>query len=209
MNLMLQLPALAYAIAFHEELVQVIFGTKFVEHSWLLPLIAAFSTVNVIAIPATLVAQYEEKAGIILLSKVFAIYNVVALLVLLPIIGIFGAAIASGSAQVLKSAFIWWHVRDLARWTNAGRAVSSGLAVWGTVVTVCYLLKSAASAHQIISLVAGLAVVSIGLLVHVRGPAVSASDRAILANVLRGREARLLTLVGVLPRKNSDSGSST
>lgn len=53
---------------------EVVFARKFVEYSWLLPLIIFFSVVNSIAVPVTLVAQYEEKAGIILLSKIFGGY---------------------------------------------------------------------------------------------------------------------------------------
>ena len=113
MDLLIQLPVLTYAIAYHVELVQVIFGGKFIEDSWLLPLIAVFSTLSIIATPATLVAQYKEKAAIILVSKIFVIYNVLALLVLLPIAGLYGVAIATGSANVFKTAFIWWQAAKL------------------------------------------------------------------------------------------------
>jgi O-antigen/teichoic acid export membrane protein len=95
MNLVLWWPALTYATGYHHELVQVIFGGKFIEYSWLLPMVLLFGAQNVMSSPATFVAQYEERAGIILWSKVFAVYNVVALLVLVPAAGVYGAAIAS------------------------------------------------------------------------------------------------------------------
>lgn len=201
MNLLLQWPMLAYVTAFHAEIVQVIFGGKFVENSWLLPIIVGFATLNAVDFPVTFVAQYEEKAGVILASKAVGIYNVVALLALLPWFGVAGAAIATGSAQVLKSGFIWWHIRRSARWANAFQAVLFSLALWGGAVVLCRYVKTAANLAPAVSLVAGMAVMGVCALVHLRGPAISARDRGILAAVLHGREARLLALVGLLPRR--------
>ena len=71
LNLLMQWPVLAFVTAYHAEIVQVVFGGKFIEHSWLLPVIVGFATFNIIAVPVTLVAQYEEKVQVILWSKVF------------------------------------------------------------------------------------------------------------------------------------------
>jgi len=198
LNLLMQWPILAYAIAYHAEIVQVVFGGKFIEQSWLLPVIVGFSTFNVISVPVTLVAQYEEKVQVILWSKLFGIYNVAAILALLPVAGVYGAAIASGSAQALKNLYIWWHVRDRATWTNARAAVLSSVALWGGVVGVCYLLKLGSIGSDILHLCLGVLVVCMGGLLHVRGPAISSDNRMLLASVLRGREARLLTVLGIL-----------
>jgi len=208
LSLLMQWPVLAYATAYHAEIVQVVFGGKFLEHSWLLPVVVAFSTLNVMATPVSLVAQYEEKAGIILLSKVFAIYNVAALLVLLPLAGVYGAAIASGSAQALKNAFIWWHVRRRARWTNVWAAMLAGAGLWTGVVVACEWLKTLIAGPAIVHLAVGVLLVGAGVLLHIRGPALAAGDRAILAHVLRGREAAVLRRLGLLPRA-AVTGSST
>lgn len=197
-SLLLQWPILAYAVAYHAEIVQVVFGGKFSEHSWLLPIVLGFATVNVMAIPVTLVAQYEEKAAIILLSKIFAIYNIAALLILLPLMGVAGAAISSGTAQAMKNGLIWWHVRDRARWTNAGAAVLASLALWCGVVLACIFLKRTLAAPTIWHLVLGVGAIGLGLLAHIRGPAIAPTDRAILAELLQGREAALLRRVGLL-----------
>jgi len=198
LNLMLQWPILAYATAYHAEIVQVVFGGKFIEHSWLLPVIAGFATVNVIATPVTLVAQQEEKTGVILISKVFGIYNVIALLALLPIAGVYGAAIASGSAQAMKNGFIWWYVRRRARWTNARRALLMSIALWTVVVVACRALGAMLHTMPIISLGVGAFIVALAGLLHVRGPAVSPDDRRILSNVFHGREAEWLRRLGLL-----------
>lgn len=206
LTLMVQLPMLAFVTVYHAELVTLVFGTKYVDHSWLLPLIAGFATVNVIATPATLVAQYQEKAGIILASKVFAGYNVLALLALLPVAGLYGAAMASGSAQVLKNLFIWWHVRRQARWINFGAVMATIGLLWGGVVGLCFVLKSHLAMPGWADLLTGGVLCAIAALVYIRTPALSASDRTLLASLLHGREAVLLRRVGLLPR-TPDSAS--
>jgi O-antigen/teichoic acid export membrane protein len=128
-NLLLQWPMVAFAVAYHSEIVHVVFGGKFIEHAWLLPIVLGFSTINCFATPVSLVAQYEEKVQIQLLSKVFAGYNIVAMLLLIPYLGLYGAAIASGSAQALKNLFVWWHVRHHAVWLNGRIAVATSMAL--------------------------------------------------------------------------------
>lgn len=197
-NLLWQWPILAFGFTYHAEIVTVVFGGRFVEHSWLLPMIMGFHTINVVDTPVRLVAQYEEKAAIILLSKVVGIYNVLALLVLLPLAGLYGAAFASGSAQTLKVAWVWWHVRRRARWSNWGAALGFGAIVWGGTVVICYALKGVIGPSAILNLATGAVLCVVAWLVFVRTPAISSSDRAILASVVRGRESRLLTMCGLL-----------
>ena len=199
-NLLWQWPVLAFVTAYHAELVQAVFGGKFIEHSWLLPLITGFATINIIADPVTLVAQYEEKAGIILLSKLSALYNLAALFVLVPALGIYGAALASGSGQVLKNFFIWWHVRGRARWTNWGQSLSVSLGLWGAAVLLCYALKRFVPVPPLAQLAMGGVVFAVTALIYIRTPALSQSDRTLLASVLRGKEVGFLQRIGLLTR---------
>lgn len=198
-SLLVQMPALAYAAAYHREIVEVVFGGKFIEHSMLLPVVFAFAALNVIAVPVTLVAQYAEKAAVILLSRVVGLYNLAALLVLIPVMGVLGAAVATGSAQFLKNLFIWWHVRRAARWQDAWSVVASSVAIWSGYVAVALVLKSVLPAHPLPHLLAGAALAAVTMLVYVRSPALSRSDRELFGSVLHGREARVLRWLGVLP----------
>jgi O-antigen/teichoic acid export membrane protein len=202
MNLV-QLPMTAYAIAFHAEIVTVLFGGKFVDSSWLLPVIVGFATVSRVGDPVTFVAQYQEKASIILLSKVFAIYNLVAILLLVPVAGVYGAAIATGTAQTFKNLFLWWHVRDVARWANFRAVVTMTILIWGSCVAVCIGLKNVLAAPPLVHLVVGglICVLAAGL--YARSPALSASDRQLLATILHGREARVLEWLGIIPKSVS------
>jgi O-antigen/teichoic acid export membrane protein len=203
-NLLLQLPVMAYATAYHSEIVTVVFGGRYLDNSWLLPVIVGFATANIIAAPVTLVAQYAEKASIILLSKIFVIYNVVAMLALIPFVGVYGAAIAGGTAQLMKNLFIWWHVRRAARWTNFLAVVTMSLLIWGGAIVTCYGLKLVFDAPLIVHMVLGIFVCGIAWLFFVRSPAVSQSDREILAGVFHGREAQALRWLGLMPQARTD-----
>lgn len=198
LNFAPQWPILAFSLAYHAELVRVVFAGKFIAHSWLLPLIALFSMINSIAVPVTLVAQYEERVGVILLSKVTAAYNIAAMLVLVPLAGLYGAVLARGSAVALKNLFIWWHVRRTARWMNAGAFLASGTALWGGVALACIALKNAVSAPPVVHLACGVMLCAAALLVYLRTPALSRSDRDILGTLFHGREARTLERLGIL-----------
>lgn len=205
-SLAVQLPLTVYAVAYHAQIVEVVFAGKFAEWSWLLPLVAGFATLNRIAEPVTLVAQYQEKAGVILVSKLFGLYNAAAILVLAPLLGLYGVAIATGTAQLAKNAFVWWHTRRTARWSNAGAAVAWFLLIGGAAVALCGTLERAMKAPPVVDLVCGVLVSALAALAYLRTPALSSSDRQILASVFHGREIRVLGWLGLLPRA---AGSAT
>jgi O-antigen/teichoic acid export membrane protein len=197
-NLLVLWPLLAFSVAYHSELIHVVFGGKFVEQSWLLPMIIGFATVNSFSTPVALVAQYEEKPHIQLLSKVFALYNVGALIVLIPIFGLYGAALAIGSSQILKNVFVWWFVRGRASWINAGPAIVIGATLWGGAVALCLAIKASVGAPALAQLAIGAVVIGTAALIHVRSAALCASDREILLRLFQGREVGLLRVLGLL-----------
>jgi O-antigen/teichoic acid export membrane protein len=199
LNLLVQWPILAYVTAYHREIVQVLLGGKFIEYSLLLPMFMAFSTVDGAFDPVGLVAQYEEKAGTLLVSKLFAAYNVVAMVVLVPYFGVYGAVIAGGTAQVLKNAFIWWRVRDRAVWLNAKASLASSIGLWGAAVVVCYGLKALLPIPALAELLVGLLVCCIVGVIYIRSPVLSASDRSIMAGILGDKASNLLRRIGLLP----------
>lgn len=199
MNLLLAWPALAFAVSYHHEIVQLVFHSKFIDKAWLLPVMMGFATVNVVADPVSLVAQYEEKAHILLLSKLFAGYNILAMFLLVPWFGIFGAALAGGTAQVMKNLFIWWCVRKRARWTNARAALLSSIGIWGAVAAICYGLKQLVPGHALLQVAMGAVVFVVAALIYIRSPALSASDRDILRSVTPDKATRIMQRVGFLP----------
>jgi O-antigen/teichoic acid export membrane protein len=198
MNLLVLWPILAFSVAYHSEIVRVAFGGKYIEQSWLLCVFLGFATLNSFATPVALVAQYEEKPHIQLLSKIFAGYNIIALFVLVPAMGLYGAALAIGSSQVLKNSFVWWHMRRRAVWVNAGASIATSVALWGCVVAVCYGIKTFIAAPALMQLLFGIMVFAGAAMIHVRGPVLCASDRDMLLRLFHGREMRWLRVLGLL-----------
>ncbi|MGA2364391.1 MAG: lipopolysaccharide biosynthesis protein [Steroidobacteraceae bacterium] len=191
-------PVLTYSLVYHGDIVHVFFGGKYSEYSRILPLFVFFSTVNSVAVPITLAAQYDEKAGIILLSKVFVAYNLVAMIVLLPLVGLYGAILARGSAEAFKNLFIWWSVRQHARWMNFRAVIGYALLVWTPVIAICLLLKRLSVVPPVLQLFIGGLACAIGLLIYVRTPAIANSDRLILGSVFHGKEVRIMRRLGLI-----------
>jgi O-antigen/teichoic acid export membrane protein len=205
-NMLLQWPFIAYAVAYHREIVEVLFGGKFLDDSTLLPVIVSLAIgSNVFAIPVTMVAQYREKASLIMRSQLFGIYQIVAMLSLIPILGLYGAAIATGTLHLFRNLYVWWHVRANARWTNWQAVLSIGLIVWGAAIAACMALRHAVTLSPTINMLCGLVIFVIAALVYIRSAAIAKSDREILANVLHGHEGRVLRWIGMLPREPKTS----
>ena len=200
LNGLLQLPMLAFATAFHADIVEVIFAGKFLSQSWLLPVIVGFATLNRVDEPIALVAQYHEKAFVILVGKLSLVYNVIAILALVPVMGLFGAAIATGSAQMLKNLFVWWHVRATARWTNFRHVLTMTTVIWGSCTAVCLALKYLLPGLPWVHLAVGALLCGAATILYARSPALATSDREILASVFHGREASLLRWLGITAR---------
>jgi O-antigen/teichoic acid export membrane protein len=204
LNLLLQWPILAYVTAYHREIVQVVLAGKFVEYSWLLPIFLAFSLLTAVSGPVALVAQYEERAGTLLLSKLFAAYNVIAMLALVPHFGVYGATFASGTAQVLKEAFIWWRVRKRAVWLNAWASLASSIGLWGTAFLICCALKAFLPIPPLPQLLLGAVVCCAIGVVYVRGGVLSESDRSIMASILGEKAASFMRRIGLFPAPRAD-----
>ena len=174
------------------------FGGKYISYSWLLPLTMLFATFNTISTPVTLAAQYAEKAAVILISKIFGIYNIIALLVLIPALGVYGAALASGSASVFKNLYIWWHIRHIARWTNWNSLILASLGYWGIFYLSALIIKFSADWPPLAILAAGGILWVVFFLAFLRSQALCESDRNILGGLMRGRERRLLRRLGMV-----------
>ncbi|MCP5328977.1 MAG: oligosaccharide flippase family protein [Steroidobacteraceae bacterium] len=199
MNLAYHLPVLVFSIVCHREIVDFVFGGKFQQYSSLLPLVVAMATTgNVFAVPITIVAQYQEKARLILFSEIFGLYQVLAMLVLIPALGLYGAALSTGSFHLLRNLFVWWNVRDLARWTSWRSTIMSALFVWGATLAIGWVVTTWLSLPPLLDLILVGLLCALAALVYFRAPGLCATDRELIGNVMQGREARLLRLAGIL-----------
>jgi len=193
-----QLPIVAYATVFHREIVGLLLGGKFLEVSWLMPVIIAFGTTsNVVAIPVTSVAQYQERASLILLSQIFGVYQIACMLVLVPLTGLLGAAIATGTFHLSRNLFVWWRVRRDARWLNFPAVVTSAGLIWGGAIAAAFEVKRLVPG-PVAALACGGVICGLAALLYVRSPALCRSDRELLGQLFHGREALLLRRLGLL-----------
>ncbi len=198
-GLAVQLPIVAYATVYHQEIVGLLLGGKFLDVSWLMPVVLAFGTTsNVVAIPVTSVAQYQEKASLILLSQIFGIYQICCMLLLVPTLGLLGAAVATGTYHLFRNLFVWWNMRREARWLNFRAVVSYAILVWGGAILGCFVLKRVMHAPPLIAMGSGALVCALATLLYIRSPALSSSDRELLGQLFHGRERRMLQKLGVL-----------
>ena len=167
LNLALQLPVIAFVIVYHREFVHVFFAGKYLQYSNLFPLVLALSIVpSSMSVPISLVAQYHERAGLMLASELFGLYQVGAMLVLVPALGLYGAALSSGSFHALRNFWIWWQLRRQVQWRNIKGVAMMGLLVWGSVVVICSLLRMALpQLPAIVQMMIGGVVCGLGALV--------------------------------------------
>ena len=140
--------------------------------------------------------QLEEKAQFVLASKIFGLVGIAASLLLIPIMGVLGAVVGGGSAIVMKNLFIWWFVRDLARWTNAWRFAMRAALIWGAFALVVLLQQRWVGGNAILELATGLVIWSAFFLLQIRAAA-SPDERRIVGSLFSGRERKLLQLLGV------------
>ena len=63
------------------------------------------------------------------------------MLLLLPVAGLYGAAIATGTAQLMKTLFVRRFVRRTARWTNWRAVVGAAILIWAGAVAACWALN--------------------------------------------------------------------
>ena len=200
LSMAVQWPLFAYTLAFHRELIQLVFHGKFLEYSSLLPVIIGFSwTNNVISTPVTMVALFAERASLILKSQLFGLYQIAAMLILVPLMGLYGAAIATGTLHLFRNLWVWWHVRDSARWTNVRAALTSGIMIWGVAIGLCFMSRDLLKVPPLAHLIAGAMICSIAALIYLRSPAISRSDRELVVGVLHGRESFVLRFLGLAP----------
>jgi O-antigen/teichoic acid export membrane protein len=198
LSMTVQWPLFAFTLVYHREVIGLVFHGKFLDYSSLLPVVIGFAlTNNVISIPITMTALYSENASLILKSQLFGLYQIVAMLTLVPWMGLYGAAIATGTLHLFRNLWVWWHVRDNAKWTNFRAAATTGIAIWAVAIGACLALKLSLNLPLVVHLAAGAVICAVATLVYLRSTAVSASDREILTGVLHGRESTMLRWLGL------------
>lgn len=136
LNFIFALPCFFFLVLFINDIIYIFFDGKFIEHTPVLCTIFLFSIIN--TIPMGTVAQLREKANIILYSKIFAIYNLIADIILIYFFGIWGAVIATATATLSKNIFVWYFVRDDANFKGMLPFFSKIICFWSAGSIIIY-----------------------------------------------------------------------
>jgi len=105
------LPIFVIFAIYNKEIINLITGGKYIEYGGALVMVFLFQILSAFQLPLGLVAQLNERAEIILYSRIFGIYNLIADIIMIRWWGVMGAVIATGTAILFKNIFIWWFVR--------------------------------------------------------------------------------------------------
>lgn len=149
-NSIFAIPCFFFLLLYSDDMIISIFNSKFIEYASVLSGIFFFSILN--SIPFGTMAQLREKADIILYSKIFAVYNLIADIVLIKLFGIWGAVFATGTATMGKNGFIWYFVRKDASFKGMGSFFIKIILFWSTVSIIIFSINPIIPHHALYQL---------------------------------------------------------
>ena len=92
-----------------------VFGSDFTAATPIFLLMMGFTLFTIVQLPSDLVLQAIEKVQARVYGQIFAVYNIVAAVLLLPVWGLMGVAFATGTAVMLKSLTWFFMARRYSR----------------------------------------------------------------------------------------------
>jgi O-antigen/teichoic acid export membrane protein len=204
-NYLVRFPIFVLFAAVPAQIIHVVFGGKFIEYQSLLVAAFFFPTLYCFQEPVTIMAQLGERAGIILASKIFAPVKVVAALVLIPLFGVYGAIIATGTAELLKTLFVWFFVRKVASFRGTELFFLVQVGTWAICwATITWVIRDMQNFQALAT-----AVVIVGLfaLLGLRFAYFDSQESALIRKLIGNRASRLLEVTGVI--KATPTGQQT
>ncbi|MBU0517944.1 oligosaccharide flippase family protein [bacterium] len=106
----LTLPFLVVLIGLRTE-ITIFIDERYLQATNILAVIAIFETLNCFSWPIAWMAQTTEKVEVQLYSKIGAIYNIIAAIILIPRYGPIGAAWATGTSALIKNGLMFVFLR--------------------------------------------------------------------------------------------------
>ncbi|CCK81827.1 lipopolysaccharide biosynthesis protein [Desulfobacula toluolica] len=163
-NLFFAVPCCCFLFIFGDYISSIISNNKFVEYSSILCVMFFFSILN--SLPIATVAQLMEKADIVLYSKIFAVYNIVADLILIKFFGIWGAVFATGTATLSKNIFIWYFVRKEASFKGLELFMIKISLFWAAISVFIYSLSKIIPSNITYQLLFGVSIFAIAFFIQ-------------------------------------------
>jgi O-antigen/teichoic acid export membrane protein len=193
-NFLLLIPAFLVLLAFGEDLLSLFLGASYQEAYPYLVVLSVFFFAE--RFPVGYVTKAKERMDILAISKLFSVYNLVLSLILIRWLGLFGVVLATGSAQLFKQTYIYWHTKRLVPLRFPGRELL-GITLGFTLVVYLIKIVSSGLGLPIIATLAILLAVLAGCTwAALRSPYFDASERGTMlglaAKVLSGPVRRAI-----------------
>ena len=186
-NAIITIPCFFFLLLYSEDIITVVFGCKFIEYSFVLAGVFFFTALNSFQPAVGLIAQLREKADIILYSKFFAAYNLIADIILIKILGIWGAVIATGSAIMCKNFFVWYFVRADASFKGMEKFFAKILTFWTAISLVVMGLDSLIALSPFFTLILGIVLFSLFFLTQFKLNYFSVVEEQTIEKILSGK----------------------
>ena len=135
------IPCFFLLLIYSHDIITIIFNGKFITYSPMVSGIFFFTVLNSFAFPVELIAQLKEKADIFLYSKIFAVYNLIADVLLINLFGIWGAVFATGTAILGKNLFIWYFIKEDASFKGMESFFLKIVFFWMLISTFTYCIN--------------------------------------------------------------------
>ncbi|MBN2093414.1 oligosaccharide flippase family protein [candidate division KSB1 bacterium] len=196
------IPVFIFFVICSKEIILILFDGKFIEYSNVLLVVLAFAMLNEIYIPVGLVAQLREKADVIFYSKIFAAYNVIADIILIKYIGLWGAVIATGTAVLGKNLFLWYFIRDLGRVKGLEKFTGFSIVWWGTIASLMLFIRPVIqNSYFLLGLT--LFILLTFFILQFKFNLFTDSERRIISGFSRNRKLKwIIKLAGIAPAGN-------
>jgi O-antigen/teichoic acid export membrane protein len=104
-------PLAAGMFVLGDKMVSIIFKADYLPGLPILWVLVTFAAINIVAPPTGLVLQAIERVEINLYSKIFAVYNLIAELIVVQWFGVMGVVLVTCSAVLMKNMFSYYFVR--------------------------------------------------------------------------------------------------
>lgn len=120
------------------EMISIVFKPDYLSAKPILLTMMVFTAINIFAQPAGLVLKAMEQVQVIMFSKVFAVYNLIADILVIQRFGVMGVVLVTCSAHLMTNLFLYYFAKKYGAlqidWRGilvvATNAAAMAIAVW-------------------------------------------------------------------------------
>jgi O-antigen/teichoic acid export membrane protein len=131
LNYLLLIPGFFVLLYYGADVLKLVFGPEYSDaHPYLVGLAFFFFAER---FPIAYVTKAKERMDVVAISKLASVYNLVLSVLLIRSFGLGGVVFATGSAQMMKQVYIYWHTKSFVRVSFPGLsllALTAAAAVW-------------------------------------------------------------------------------